>query len=281
MSHYTVAVVTKEKPTMKMLEEIMAPFDENISVEPYICTTKQQFLEEKRKDLERYKNGLYAEYCSDPDAYAERCKHNPSHLEYIKNFLNVYNMTDEELLAERRNGNYSKEEALKIEKEEGYLPSYIDENDNEWSTYNPLSKWDWYSVGGRWGGLLNLKNGQTADSARIGDINFGNDINVEELIPKYQSEYDKLTTEGEMLYNAKYYQLRYPDIEHYIRSREAFGTYAILMPDGKWHEKGRCLWWGQTTATPEDEKLWDENFYDSFLKNLEEDWYMTIIDCHI
>jgi hypothetical protein len=31
----------------------------------------------------------------------------------------------------------------------------------EWSTYNSDSKWDWYTVGGRWAGLLKLKKGKT------------------------------------------------------------------------------------------------------------------------
>ena len=30
---------------------------------------------------------------------------------------------------------------------------------HEWSTYSPESKWDWYSVGGRWAGFFKLKPG--------------------------------------------------------------------------------------------------------------------------
>jgi hypothetical protein len=48
-------------------------------------------------------------------------------------------------------------------------------DDGEWaefSTYNPLSKWDWYSVGGRWSDHLLLKNGNYADQAKKGDIDF-------------------------------------------------------------------------------------------------------------
>lgn len=36
----------------------------------------------------------------------------------------------------------------------------------EFSTYNPNSKWDWYSVGGRWTGFFKLKPGATGE---VGD----------------------------------------------------------------------------------------------------------------
>lgn len=32
----------------------------------------------------------------------------------------------------------------------------------EWSTYNPASKWDWYQLGGRWAGFFKVKDGMPA-----------------------------------------------------------------------------------------------------------------------
>jgi len=53
-----------------------------------------------------------------------------------------------------------------------------DWNNNEWekrdgvwvriSTYNPKSKWDWYSLGGRWTGFLKLKKGATGQVGQPG-----------------------------------------------------------------------------------------------------------------
>lgn len=40
----------------------------------------------------------------------------------------------------------------------------------EWSTYNPDSKWDWYEVGGRWDGYFLLKNGKRANVCRKGEV---------------------------------------------------------------------------------------------------------------
>jgi hypothetical protein len=38
--------------------------------------------------------------------------------------------------------------------------------------HNPLRKWDWYQIGGRWEGLLLLRDGSTANAARAGDVDW-------------------------------------------------------------------------------------------------------------
>lgn len=46
MSHFTVAVITAKKEN---LEEMLAPYDENLEVEPYIERTKKEIIEKERK----------------------------------------------------------------------------------------------------------------------------------------------------------------------------------------------------------------------------------------
>ena len=46
MSHFTVAVITAKK---EKLEEMLAPYDENLEVEPYIERTKKEIIEKARK----------------------------------------------------------------------------------------------------------------------------------------------------------------------------------------------------------------------------------------
>lgn len=46
MSHFTVAVITAKKEN---LEEMLAPYDENLEVEPYIERTKKEIIEKARK----------------------------------------------------------------------------------------------------------------------------------------------------------------------------------------------------------------------------------------
>lgn len=46
MSHFTVAVITAKK---EKLEEMLAPYDENLEVEPYIERTKKEIIEKARR----------------------------------------------------------------------------------------------------------------------------------------------------------------------------------------------------------------------------------------
>lgn len=51
MSHFTVAVITAEK---EKLDEMLAPYDENLEVEPYVERTKKEIIEIARKRKEDY-----------------------------------------------------------------------------------------------------------------------------------------------------------------------------------------------------------------------------------
>ena len=99
-------------------EAALEPFNENLNVDPYISETREKVIEKYRKHLERNQE--------------EEGKETSVSLA----------LTDDQLL----------EEAKKY-----YDWETFDENGNIISTYNPKSKWDWWSLGGRWTGLLKLK----------------------------------------------------------------------------------------------------------------------------
>ena len=98
--------------------------------------------------------------------------------------------------------------------------------------------------------------------------------------PEVKSEYERLITEGGSWYNAEYYKKTYPTIEQYIKNKVSFVPFAILMPDGVWYEKGRMGWFGMSSETFDESIEWYENFYDRFIKDYQ-DYYVTLIDCHI
>lgn len=275
MSHYCVAIITKEYPKANLIEDILAPYDENLSVPYYIEQTKEQFLEKKRRELEEYRTqGPYAKYIQNPEEYAKNVS-NPGHLEYVKNFMSEYNKTDEELLDERR------QDIPTCKSDDGC--SYIDEADNIWSTYNPKSKWDWWVIGGRWDGSLPLKDGTYENIAKVGDVDFGIDFDIEaamkdEAIVK---TYNKLITDGDYLYKAEYFKAIYPTLEQYVRTQKRFSTFAIIDSEGNWHEKGRMGWFGMSSETPEEAISWENGYYDNYIKDIPEDYYIVIVDCHI
>lgn len=51
MSHFKVAVITAKK---EKLEEMLASYDENLEVEPYIEKTKKEIIKEAKKQKEDY-----------------------------------------------------------------------------------------------------------------------------------------------------------------------------------------------------------------------------------
>ena len=63
------------------------------------------------------------------------------------------------------------EEQLAPYSEHIKVPEYINK-DGDKSTYNPNSKWDYYLLGGRWGGVFKLKSNIPADQALKGLIDF-------------------------------------------------------------------------------------------------------------
>lgn len=216
MSHFAVYVFTKENG--RSVDELLAPYNENIVYAPYVEYTKQQAIEKVRKDIEDYKNGLYAEYLADPAAYKEKCS-NAKHIDYLENeFPKKLNWTDDECYE------YQKE---------WFEDDMIDEDGNLLSTYNPNSKWDWYEIGGRWNGELINKEGKNTN------IDYANQINWDETcIP-----------------------------------------FAFVEPNGVWHEKGEMGWWAMVSNEKEQDS-WKEEF-ENFVKDLDDEVEVTIVDCHI
>jgi hypothetical protein len=160
MSHFSVAVFHREDQD---IEDLLAPYNEEIVVAPYVKYTREQAIAKTRKDIEEYKNGLYAEYLANPEEYAKNCS-NEAHLEYLREvFPKKLNWTDEECYED--------------------VARYYDEDDkdeegNLYSTYNPNSKWDWYSIGGRWRNFLTTKSGEKVDEDYVSELDFPDDFST-------------------------------------------------------------------------------------------------------
>lgn len=238
MSHFTVAVFTK--PNGKTVDELLAKYDENLELPRYVSETKEDIIKRAKKEIQDYAtNGYYAEYLRNPDEYIKGCSNNKAHLNYIQNeFPKKLTWTDEEI--------YQHEIRY-------YEEDQIGENGEIYSTYNPNSKWDWYSIGGRWSGrLLKLKNGEVGLMGEEGAFGFnGKDGYVDSALVK-NIDFDK-----------------------------DFCTYAVVLPDGSWLSSGTMGWFGCSSETEDEYKAWQDNYYDNFIKNANPDWQITIVDCHI
>ena len=160
-----------------------------------------------------------------------------------------------------------------------------DAEGNLLSTYNPKSKWDWWTEGGRWAGMLKV-DGKKVDSARVTDIDFTPDPLEYEAALRYwdvvvEHQEKRPGEEYVSLYGEQYYLDYYGDRETYARYMTQFSTYAVVTPDGEWHEKGRMGWFGASSETPDEARDWEEHYRERFLDSAEADWLLNIVDCHI
>jgi hypothetical protein len=122
ISHYTVLVIGDD------VDEQLAPYDENISVDPY-----KQYADSD--DIERFEH-----------MFCEQHKRDPENDEELVAWLNGRHRGDDGA------PNTSGLKPRQLAELGVYL---IDETGiYSWNIYNPQSKWDWYTIGGRWRGYF-------------------------------------------------------------------------------------------------------------------------------
>ena len=275
MSHYTVLVITKDGD----YESALAPFDENLEVAPYVRETREDLI---KKEKERFKNYSERKAKGGDDSWFEEM--HPSTLDW----------NDDEAILQNYIEHWKDEEKF-------------DEEGNRLSTYNPQSKWDWYSLGGRWGGSFKLKeggevikeseltwatgyapieNGYT-DHAQFKDI----DLTPDPKEIKKAERFWEVVVEGkpieegekaedfETFWNKKYYLDHYGDKETYVKCQTELFSCALLY-NGEWIEAGQMGWFGCKDSNEATEKAYRERFY-QIISKLEPDDYLSMVDCHI
>ena len=141
-------------------------------------------------------------------------------------------------------------------------------------------------IGGRWDNLLKLKDGRFTNSARVKDIDFipnqekyKNVLRFWDIAVEHKPCEDNEETPFS-LYNEDYYRAFYKSREDYARRQAQFSTFAVIGANGIWEEKAECHWFGMSNETPQEAEIWEDNFFDNFIKGNEE-LFLTIVDCHI
>jgi hypothetical protein len=114
------------------------------------------------------------------------------------------------------------------------------------STYNPKSKWDWWRIGGRWDGSL-----------------FGEDV---AKARRTDGGFNFSPTNQELRNNSRIVSDLPVD----------FTPFAILTPDGEWHERGRMGWWGIVSDEADE---WPSQA--KTLLEAHKDHLAVAVDCHI
>lgn len=270
MSHYAVLILHKEDQD---IDTFLAPYDENLKVKPYL-----------------------------------KYKYNDA-IKFIKEEFVPYN----DFLKE-----YSDEQLLEWYVEE-YSAELLKDGDI-YTTYNPNSKWDWYQIGGRFDGELMLTDEGRLNAVDEIKRKYCTDIDIKNLREdfhymryvnsaplKYVKWFTPLSNERKeelrrwweinvekdelkdeekkdeyFFWNPDWFRRRYKDADTYLKIQEMTNFFAVLTPDGEWHEPSKMGWFACTDGEPEDELQWDLNFYENFIKpNLNSDLICTVVDCHI
>ena len=200
-------------------ESNLDPYDEGVEVEEYIVYTKDEAIDiVKQNHAKAYESAI---------EYLRKSDITESNREYYQSII------DKGLFI-------SYEDAWKKVLDWGYK---LDDEENLLSTYNPDSKWDWYSIGGRWSGFLRTKEKDDE----------GNPIKVN--------------------------QAQFKDIDWDYMIENDIIPFNYVTEDGEWCEKGEMGWWGMTTNEMEQDD-WTDNFK-NYLKLVEDDCLVTVVDFHI
>jgi len=277
MSHFSLLVITPTKPTQMELETILAPWHE------FECT------------------GLDDQYVKDIDitaeARAEFKAHNSSpdntKMTFVE-FLSYYYGDDI-----NENGKYYRF----TRKSNGHINRVIHRT-------NPNKKWDWWVVGGRWGGhiamdkstkgainIVKIRDDAEA-SARIKWKKF-HTIRDGRVLPTYnyillENDYnhDKarqifssspvimdLNASEEFRWDRNYESYSVTEDEYASNARAAAFTTFAVVKDGTWFERGEMGWFG--SVSNEMSKTEWYNWYADLINKTPSDQWFTVVDCHI
>ncbi len=108
------------------------------------------------------------------------------------------------------------------------------------------SKWDWYLLGGRWSGMIKLKEGASGEIGEPGSG--GNETGIDQAMKGDIANLDELS------------------------------TFAVLK-DGEWFERGKMGWWG-SVSNGKDVELWKSELQ-KLVHDLPDETLISIYDCHI
>jgi hypothetical protein len=265
MSHFTVLVIGED------VEGQLAPFDENLEVNPYVIHNKRNAAKELAAEVQKYYEYTHG-----------KNKKNYNQVSCKEQLKKYQKMTPEEYW----------QQLVKYEDKDNVRNGCI------YSTYNPQSKWDWYSMGGRWMGFFKAKIGASGDIGNPGvfdneakpnhfDSMLKKDIDFEGMKEESIAERKRLWIEAqEKIKNGEtgvdfLYGIEDGDTEEtYVdRGKAAGQTFAILMK-GKWYEKETMGWWGCTSNRQMTDEEWVEK-YGKLIDSLDGDTRLTVVDCHI
>lgn len=266
MSHYAVLVLHKENQNIR---DLLAPYDENLKVEPYKEQTKQEAIDFMKQHLVPH-NDFMKEYTDDEliDWYvANYGSYSIGKDGDIYSTYNPDSKWDWYEIGGRFSGQLTLDDEGLADCEREYKESwgYEIEEDmrDEYRNVDsaPVKYIQWTTL---------LSTEEKNKMRRWWEIN----VDGDEL--KDGEEKDDF-----FIWKPEYYKERYKDADTYIKIQETVCYHAVITPDGVWHEPSKMGWWACTDGNPADELKWDLEFKSKFIDTANPEWIATIVDCHI
>lgn len=301
MSHFPVAVISEK---IEDIERLMAPYQENNMGD---CSKEfLQFYDEEPNCLKQYEEKS-VEKIKMPDGRLLNPWDDEFRVDGRFDFGSNTHQVPEDC------------ERVQVKFQDLY-PSFDafmqdwhgSERDSETGKYgyweNPNKKWDYWRLGGRFRGLLKAKKGNlgklawehTAGNRSYTDKpnQFDNAQLKDLILERDEKQYQKalrfwdVVVEGAPLidgeskedffsvWNENYYIDKYGTKETFAKLQSVLCPWALVTPDGKWHEQGDMGFWGMDDA----DQTSTSNFMDFFEETLHStnpEYFITILDCHI
>ena len=276
MSHFAgLVVLTPDYLKNHSFEDSLAKYNEQLEVEEYSRGEvddfeKIQFIEyySKNKIKKNLKEMLYKNLVKSGEVETyDPLKHNYEKERYL--YITMSDHKEEYVELFKKNypklfDNFSSLYAEKGEDWNGgnWRINHLTGNWEEYSTYNPDSVYDWYSLGGRWDSLIKTKDNEFVNECFLEEIDW-TDFSPDDYEDEEKEDWD----------GTKYKPLKDGVKYHFTKSSVPY----CLFVNGEYTSRGKMGCWGISRDEKED---WEEQFFE-IIDRLPEKSEVYLIDFHI